>query len=273
MTDGSHPRTTPPPPCRLFTADDLAGAKSKRKKKKAKHKQHADAAAAPNLHAEEQPRAAIEQTTTHAQPKTRRDTLHNVPVEAELEVRATNSAADMATRNKGQRDVLEGVQDMDVDFTAGASFAKGTAKKRPGERAHKPVAFKFPANDVKVPASRPPTSTGPTTALNLAQSVTTTVNVEQLEHEVRGVISDVRVLKDPVASLEHSQVKADVYMEMPLQAQGISLDQAKSRIEPAKQHLRLSQQQRGLLTPSAPPTTHESYHGVTTAPCRRTYRS
>ena len=84
MTDGSDQHTTPPPPRRLFTADDLAGAKNKRKKKKAKGKQQADPAAAPNLHAEEQPRAAIEQTSMHAQPKTRRDMSHNVLVEAQL---------------------------------------------------------------------------------------------------------------------------------------------------------------------------------------------
>ena len=70
-------------------------------------------------------------------------------------------------------------------------------------------------------------------------------------------MSDVRVLKDSVASQEHSHVKTDVYMEMRLQAQGNSLDQAKSRIEAGKQHLRLSQQQRGLLVPPAPPTTPE----------------
>ena len=172
-------------------------------------------------------------------------------------MRATDSAADMATRHKSRRDVLEGVQDMDVDFTAGAFLPKGTAKRRPGEREHKQGAFKFQANDVKVPTSRPPTSISLASALNLAQGVTATVDVEQLENEVRGVISDVPVLKDSVASLEHSEVKGDVYMEMLLQAQGLLLDQAKSCIEAGKQHLRLSQQHRGLFTPSAPPTTHE----------------
>ena len=48
-----------------------------------------------------------------------------------------------------------------------------------------------------------------------------------------------------------------MYMEMLLQAQGISLDNAKSWIEAGNQHLRPSQQQRGLLVPSAPPTTPE----------------
>ena len=82
------------------------------------------------------------------------------------------------------------------------------------------------------------------------------------------MISYVRVLTDSVASLEHKQVKADVYIEMLLQAQGISLDQAKSGIEAGKQHLRLSQQQRGLLIPPTPPTTPERPRKGTGHPVR-----
>ena len=258
MTDGSDPRTRPPPHCRLLTADDLVGSKNKHKKKtKAKQQQQVDIAAAPTLRAEKPSHAADDQASAQAPAKPRRDVSDKAPIEAELHMRATNSAADTAATSKSRSGVLEDVQAMDVDFTAGVSSPKGTARKRPRERAHKQVAFKFEANDVKVPTSHPPTSGSPATTPSPAPGVTATVDVQQLENEVHGVISDVRVLKDSVASLEHSQVIADVYMEMLLQAQGISLDQAKSRIEAGKQHLRLSQQQRGLLILPAPPTTSE----------------
>ena len=201
MTDGSDPRTTPLPPCRLFAADDLASSKNKCKKKKAKYKQQADAAAAPNLRTEEHPRGAVDQSSEYVQPKTRREVSHKVPIEAQLEVRATNSAADMATRHKRERDVLEGGQETDVDFPAGASLPKGAAQRTPSERAHKHMAFKFQANDFEVPTRHPPTIGSAATALNPTPSVTATVDVQRFENEVRGVISDVRVLKDFVAPL------------------------------------------------------------------------
>ena len=79
MTDGSDSRTTPPPPCRLFRAEDLAGSKSKRKKKKAKQNQRVDTAAAPNLRAEEPSHAADDHASEQAPAPPQRDASNKVP--------------------------------------------------------------------------------------------------------------------------------------------------------------------------------------------------
>ena len=155
MMDGSDPRTTPPPPCRLFTAEDLAGSKSKRKKKKAKQKQRVDTAAAPKLRAEETSPAADDHASEQAPAPPHRDVSSKVSNAAELQVKVTNSAADMAATRKSRSAVLTDVQDMDVYFTAGMSLPNGAARKRPGERASKQVAFQFQSSEAKAPASNP----------------------------------------------------------------------------------------------------------------------
>ena len=76
---------------------------------------------------------------------------------------------------------------MDVDFTAGTPLPKGTARKRPGERRSKQVAFKFQSSEAKAPASNASNTNSP--AIQPTPRITATVDVKQLETEVRGVIS------------------------------------------------------------------------------------
>ena len=77
-----------------------------------------------------------------------------------------------------------------------------------------------------------------------------TMVVDQLDSELRGGIRDMRLLKESMASLKHNQAKADVYMELLLLAQGISLQQAQARIEVGKQLQHDWQQQRGIMSPA-----------------------